>query len=95
MNLKKCQIEKITHGVFLTMTEKLYYRDAYISEFESRVISCEREDERYLAVLEKTAFFISVTVIVLFLCCAFFLLLKSNEAIQASNSESISASPSP
>lgn len=39
------------------MTEKLYYRDAYISEFESRVISCEREDERYLAVLEKTAFF--------------------------------------
>ena len=39
------------------MTEKLYYKDAYISKFESRVISCEREGERYSVVLEKTAFF--------------------------------------
>ena len=39
------------------MTEKLYYTDAYISEFESCVISCVREGEGYAVVLEKSAFF--------------------------------------
>ena len=57
MNSRKCRIQKITHGVFLTMTEKLYYNDAYISEFKALVISCEKEGEGYVAVLDRTAFF--------------------------------------
>ena len=39
------------------MTEKLYYKDAYIKEFTSEVISCERTDGGYLVVLSETAFF--------------------------------------
>lgn len=39
------------------MTEKLYYTDAYISEFESRVLSCEKEGEVYSVVLKESAFF--------------------------------------
>jgi len=39
------------------MTEKLYYKDAYISEFGARVISCERAGDTYDVVLDKTAFF--------------------------------------
>lgn len=39
------------------MTEKLYYNDAYISEFKALVISCEKEGEGYVAVLDRTAFF--------------------------------------
>ena len=39
------------------MTEKLYYTDAYISEFEARVFSCDKEGDGYAVVLEKSAFF--------------------------------------
>ncbi len=39
------------------MTEKLYYRDAYISEFTAKVISCEAVADLYDVVLDKTAFF--------------------------------------
>ena len=39
------------------MTEKLYYKDAYINEFCSNVLSCEKYGELYDVVLEKTAFF--------------------------------------
>ena len=39
------------------MTEKLYYKDAYLTEFSARVISCEKGDEAYVAVLDRTAFF--------------------------------------
>ncbi len=39
------------------MTEKLYYTDAYIKEFSSVVLSCEREGDVYVATLDKTAFF--------------------------------------
>ena len=39
------------------MTEKLYYTDAYISEFEARVLSCDKEGDGYAVVLEKSAFF--------------------------------------
>lgn len=39
------------------MTEKLYYKDAYISEFGAKVISCERAGDTYDVVLDKTAFF--------------------------------------
>ena len=39
------------------MTDKLYYKDAYIKEFYATVISCERCDGGYDVVLDKTAFF--------------------------------------
>ncbi len=39
------------------MTEKLYYKDAYISEFHAKVVSCGKHGELYDVVLEKTAFF--------------------------------------
>ncbi len=39
------------------MTEKLYYTDAYISEFRACVISSRRVGEKILTVLDKTAFF--------------------------------------
>ena len=39
------------------MTELLYYTDAYIEEFDARVLSVEKQGEAYIAVLDKTAFF--------------------------------------
>ena len=39
------------------MTEKLYYIDAYTSEFSATVLSCEAAGERYEVVLDRTAFF--------------------------------------
>ena len=39
------------------MTEKLYYKDAYIKEFEAVVLSCEKLDGGFDVVLDKTAFF--------------------------------------
>ena len=39
------------------MTEKLYYTDAYIKEFDATVLSCEKTDRGYETVLDRTAFF--------------------------------------
>ncbi len=39
------------------MTQKLYDTDAYLKEFEARVIFCKKTDSGYDAVLDKTAFF--------------------------------------
>ena len=39
------------------MTEKLYYKDAYLKEFCAVVLSCEEANEGYAVVLDKTAFF--------------------------------------
>lgn len=39
------------------MTEKLYYRDAYISEFDARVLSAEEYNGMWRVVLDRTAFF--------------------------------------
>ena len=39
------------------MTEKLYYKDAYIKNFSSRVLSCEPTNGSYAIVLASTAFF--------------------------------------
>ena len=39
------------------MTEKLYYKDAYIKEFEACVLSCEPCEGGFDTVLDKTAFF--------------------------------------
>lgn len=39
------------------MTEKLFYKDAYIKEFEAKVLSCEKDKNLYKIILDKTAFF--------------------------------------
>ena len=39
------------------MTEKLFYKDAYIIEFEANVLSCEKENNLFKIILDKTAFF--------------------------------------
>lgn len=39
------------------MTEKLFYSNAYMSEFTASVLSCTRRSEDYAVELDKTAFF--------------------------------------
>ena len=39
------------------ITEKLYYKDAYIKEFDAKVLKCEKCDEGYKIILDRTAFF--------------------------------------
>ena len=39
------------------MTEKLYYINAYLSEFDATVVSCEPRGEGFDVILDKTAFF--------------------------------------
>ena len=39
------------------MTEKLYNIDSYIKEFTAKVLSCEKVQNGYIIVLDKTAFF--------------------------------------
>lgn len=39
------------------MTEKLYYKDAYIKEFEAECVRSYEKDGKYIAVLDRTAFF--------------------------------------
>ena len=39
------------------MTEKIYYRDAYIKDFSALVLSVKQDGERFDVVLDKTAFF--------------------------------------
>ena len=39
------------------MTEKLYYKDAYISHFEATVLGCEPHESGFAIILDKTAFF--------------------------------------
>lgn len=43
--------------VMMNKTEKLYYIDAYIKEFDAEVLSCSESGEGYDVVLDKTAFF--------------------------------------
>jgi alanyl-tRNA synthetase len=39
------------------VTERLYYRDSFLREFDAQVVSCEREGERWKVVLDRTAFY--------------------------------------
>jgi alanyl-tRNA synthetase len=39
------------------VTERLYYRDSFLREFEARVESCEQEGERWKVLLDRTAFY--------------------------------------
>src|ERR1700758_4544490 len=38
-------------------TERLYYHDSFLREFDAQVISCENEGERWKIVLDRTAFY--------------------------------------
>jgi alanyl-tRNA synthetase len=39
------------------VTERLYYHDSFVKEFEAQVVSCEPEAERWKIVLDRTAFY--------------------------------------
>ncbi|MGD0965595.1 MAG: DHHA1 domain-containing protein [Candidatus Acidiferrales bacterium] len=39
------------------MTERLYYNDSFLREFDAQVISCEQEGERWKVILDRTAFY--------------------------------------
>jgi alanyl-tRNA synthetase len=39
------------------VTERLYYRDSFLREFDARVESCEQAGERWKVVLDRTAFY--------------------------------------
>lgn len=39
------------------MTEKLYYDDAYLTEFRASVLSCEANGERFHVILDRSAFY--------------------------------------
>ena len=39
------------------MTEKLYYKDSHIFSFDAKVLECTAENDGWLVVLDKTAFF--------------------------------------
>ena len=39
------------------MTEKLYYRDSFLTEFTGVVVSCEQEKNGWAVVLDRTAFY--------------------------------------
>jgi alanyl-tRNA synthetase len=39
------------------MTERLYYRDSFLKEFDATVTSCEREGDRFKVTLDRTAFY--------------------------------------
>lgn len=39
------------------MTERLYYRDSFLKEFDATVASCERDGERFKVTLDRTAFY--------------------------------------
>jgi alanyl-tRNA synthetase len=40
-----------------SLTERLYYGDSFLREFEAQVISSEKEGERWKVVLDRTAFY--------------------------------------
>ena len=39
------------------MTEKLFYNDVYKSEFNAKVLSCNKNGDRYDVILDKTLFY--------------------------------------
>jgi alanyl-tRNA synthetase len=39
------------------VTERLYYRDSFLREFDAQVISCEQAGERWKVTLDRTAFY--------------------------------------
>ncbi|MDD6794739.1 MAG: hypothetical protein PUE01_04915 [Clostridiaceae bacterium] len=39
------------------MTEKLYYKDQYIKEFEADIVEVKEAEGKFYVLLDKTAFF--------------------------------------
>ena len=39
------------------MTEKLYDKDSFLTEFDGVVLTCEKENGKYKSELDKTVFF--------------------------------------
>ena len=39
------------------LTDRLYYRDSFLREFDAQVVSCDREGDRLRVMLDKTAFY--------------------------------------
>lgn len=39
------------------MTERIYYHDSFLREFDANVVSCEREGDRWKVILDRTAFY--------------------------------------
>ena len=39
------------------ITERLFDQDSYLKEFQATVLACEKEEDRWLVVLDRTAFF--------------------------------------
>lgn len=39
------------------MTDRLYYRDSFLREFDARVVSCEKVGDRWKVTLDRTAFY--------------------------------------
>jgi alanyl-tRNA synthetase len=39
------------------VTERLYYHDSFLKEFQANVLSCEREGDRWKVILDRTAFY--------------------------------------
>jgi len=41
----------------IAVTDRLYYRDSFLREFDAQVISCEPDGERWRVILDRTAFY--------------------------------------
>ena len=39
------------------MTDRLYYNDSHLKEFEAKVLDCQPVKDKYEVVLDRTAFF--------------------------------------
>lgn len=52
-----CDRSRASMLFFFPMTERLYYRDSFLKEFDATVTSCEREGERFKVTLDRTAFY--------------------------------------
>ncbi|MGB8835415.1 MAG: alanyl-tRNA editing protein, partial [Candidatus Acidiferrales bacterium] len=39
------------------LTDRLYYRDSFLREFDAQVVSCDREGDRWKVILDQTAFY--------------------------------------
>ena len=39
------------------VTERLYYDDSFLREFDAQVLSCEQDGERWKVILDRTAFY--------------------------------------
>jgi alanyl-tRNA synthetase len=39
------------------LTERIYYHDSFLREFDANVVSCEREGDRWKVTLDRTAFY--------------------------------------